>query len=103
MAWAPPARNTRSTPAMCAATSFRGDTLASGRAGVAITSSRTPATFAGIAVISTLAGDVYAHAGERTHYLAHAVLVKAAQGVLQLPLVEGSDPVRGLPQSAHEG
>jgi hypothetical protein len=50
---APPAANTRSTPAMSAATSFSGDTAPSRPAGVTMISSATPATFAGIAVIST--------------------------------------------------
>ncbi len=53
MAWAPLARNTRSTPAMSAATSLRGDTRPSAEAGLATYTCSTPATRAGITVIST--------------------------------------------------
>src|SRR5205823_14374345 len=51
IACAPPSSNTRSTPASRAASIVSGD-----GPGVTITSSGTPATFAGTAVISTLDG-----------------------------------------------
>ena len=67
IASAPPARNTRSTPAISAATSFSGATTPSSPAGLIITSSLTPATFAGIAVIST--DDGYTAPGDVGTYM----------------------------------
>src|SRR3970282_424239 len=53
-------------------------------------------------VDSCRAGDVDAHPGQWTHYLAHAVLVEVAQGVLQLLLVEAPDLVRRRARGGHE-
>ena len=56
MAWAPPMRNMRSTPAMSAATSTAGAGIWSPLVGVQTMTSSTPATLAGMAVISTVDG-----------------------------------------------
>ena len=53
-AWAPPMRNTRSTPASTAAASTTGSTD-----GQQAITSGTPATRAGIAVMSTVEGSGY--------------------------------------------
>ena len=54
-AWAPPVRNTRSTPAMRAAARITGE-MSPPVGGETITISRQPAIFAGMQFISTLEG-----------------------------------------------
>ena len=55
-AWAPPTRQPSVTPAIFAAASTAGSTRPSSPGGVTSTISRTPATRAGTAVISTVDG-----------------------------------------------
>ena len=57
MPWAPPALNTLPTPAIRAATSVAASTLPSGPGGVRMITSFTPATAAGIVVISATEGN----------------------------------------------
>ena len=56
MAWAPPVRKTSSTPAIAAAARTAVGRPPSAAGGVQTTSSLTPASRAGMAVISTVEG-----------------------------------------------
>ena len=98
----PPARKTRSTPAMAAATSFSGATEPSSRAGVTMTSSETPGDSRRDrrhqqrrGVDHLVAGHVQADALDGAHDLAEATVLERVSGVLQLHRVVIADALRG--------